>query len=138
MSNACERRRENPIGTRDMRDQYGLVKLSSPCQHGRDKSNAKASALVAKKVCHARCFVVLIFRQVGICELASGNKKKRDAKTLHYASPGFMAVISGEIEAGEVPHGATQNCKTEANHPRDRNVSYHPSDQWRHDDDHKR
>lgn len=49
-------------------------------------------------------FVVLLFRQKGIRELARGKEKRRDAKAPNRASKRLLFVVGAQIGARAVPH----------------------------------
>ncbi len=57
-----------------MSHKNGLVILRSPGKKRGNERNPETSTLVSKQVREARGLVVLVFRQVGISELAHGHK----------------------------------------------------------------
>ena len=51
-------------GAGDVRDEHGLMELGTTRQHGRNKGDAEAAALISKEICEARSLIVFAGWQV--------------------------------------------------------------------------
>ena len=65
-----------------MADEHALMILRAPFEHRGDECDPEAGAPVPAQVRQARAFVVLVLRQVGICELGDRNEHEGIAETL--------------------------------------------------------
>jgi len=71
---------EGRVGRGRVRDEDGLVILRAAGEHGGDEGDAEAAALIAEKIGEAGGFVVFIFREIGIGQLADGDEERGDVK----------------------------------------------------------
>src|SRR6266404_49769 len=92
-----------------MGDENGLVILRAARENGGDEGDAEAAALIAEKIREAGSFVVFVFRQVGIGELADGDEERRNTKTLQGSKKSDVSVVCTEIDARVTPHGKAED-----------------------------
>src|SRR5712692_6700065 len=93
---------DGSIGGSEVAHKNALMILGSPLEHRSDEGNSEAPAPVPAEVRQARTFVVLVLRQIRVCELSYRNEHECIAEALVSAREREMKIVSLRSQAAIV------------------------------------